>query len=147
MSPVVIPLAYMRSFFLEGLADAGLVPSQYLGLKSVLSISRTDTSTAFCCCSHCSCYLCLYYSCSHTCRNTICRLTPPPNHIPCNHQWSPWTDLRCHPRCRRLSFAAIYNFSVYMHFLPRCNFFWPYAKPPVWCFYSIPHRRFSQSLL
>ena len=33
-----------------------------------------------------------------------------------------------------------------MHFLLEYDSFWPYVIPPMWCFYSTPHRRFTQNL-
>ena len=37
-------------------------------------------------------------------------------------------------------------FSPAGRFLLEYDSFWPYVKPPMWCFYSTPHRRFTQNL-
>ncbi|MDY3218659.1 MAG: hypothetical protein SOX80_04930, partial [Candidatus Fimivivens sp.] len=42
--------------------------------------------------------------------------------------------------------AAVRGFSPAGRFLLGYDSFWSYVKPPMWCFYSTPHRRFTQNL-
>lgn len=50
------------------------------------------------------------------------------------------------PSTRNLAICNSSRIFSHRQFLPGGDSFWTYGKPPVWCFYSTPYRRFTQNL-